>query len=63
MKRRHFLAAGSAAIAARQTVAQPASTLRFAPASNLTLLDPIWSTAYVSLCHGYAVFDTPWARN
>ncbi len=33
------------------------SVLRYVPSANLTLLDPIWSTAYVSLCHGYAVFD------
>ncbi len=63
MKRRSLLTAGAtsllaAAWPARFAVAQPArSVLRYVPSSNLTLLDPIWSTAYVSLCHGYAVFD------
>jgi peptide/nickel transport system substrate-binding protein len=39
------------------------SVLRYVPSSNLTLLDPIWSTAYVSLCHGYAVFDALFAAD
>ncbi|PZP46620.1 MAG: ABC transporter substrate-binding protein [Azospirillum brasilense] len=44
-------------ILSRPTIAAKASVLRYVPSANLTLLDPIWSTAYISLCHGYAVFD------
>ena len=69
MKRRSVLGGGGAAVLgaglgavggvslARPAVAATASMLRYVPSSNLTLLDPIWSTAYISLCHGYAVFD------
>lgn len=64
MKRRSLLAAGTATAALatlpRFAVAQGAGSrvLRYVPSANLTQLDPIWSTAYVTLCHGYAVFDT-----
>ena len=65
-------AGGTFAMAGRKAGAQPASppvlrpsvprpsVLRYVPTANLTLLDPVWSTAYVSLCHGYQVFDAPW---
>jgi peptide/nickel transport system substrate-binding protein len=33
-------------------------TLRFAPQANLSALDPIWTTAAVTITHGYCVFDT-----
>lgn len=33
-------------------------TLRYVPASNLTVLDPIFTPAAVSVTHGYCVFDT-----
>ncbi|WP_192456997.1 ABC transporter substrate-binding protein [Musicola keenii] len=35
-----------------------ADTLRIVPASNITVLDPIWTTAYASRNFGYMVFDT-----
>ena len=59
MKRRHFLAASAAALGA-PAVAQPAktATLRFVPQANLTLLDPILTTAIVTCNHAYHVFDT-----
>ncbi|MBC7637763.1 MAG: ABC transporter substrate-binding protein [Acetobacteraceae bacterium] len=64
MKRRSLLASAAAGIvtATRPARAAP-SVLRYVPGSNLTLLDPIWSTAYVSLCHGYAVFDAPYGAD
>ncbi len=57
--RRQLLAAGAAALAA-PAVAQPAktATLRFVPQANLTLLDPILTTALVTNNHAYYVFDT-----
>ena len=32
--------------------------LRIAPHSNLTILDPIWTTAYITRNHGYLIYDT-----
>src|SRR6185295_5457946 len=33
-------------------------TLRVVPHSNLTILDPIWTTAYITRNHGYMIYDT-----
>src|SRR6202022_4709438 len=63
MERRRFLAAGAAGLAARAltapAVAQPAktATLRFVPQANLTLLDPILTTALVTTNPAYYVSD------
>ena len=35
-----------------------ARTLRFVPQANLSVLDPIFTTAAVAMEHGYCVFDT-----
>ena len=45
---------------AAPSIAQPAkiATLRFVPQANLTLLDPVFTTATVTSNHGYYVFDT-----
>ena len=32
--------------------------LRFVPNSNLSSLDPIWTTALVAIAHGYLIYDT-----
>jgi len=34
------------------------STLRAAPHARLEVLDPIWTTAYITRSHGYLVYDT-----
>ena len=59
MQRRTFLAASAAALAAPH-VSRAADTrlLRFIPQSDLAVLDPLWTTAYVTRNHGLAVFDT-----
>ena len=53
------LASGLTRLAA-PAIAQPANlaTLRFVPQANLTLLDPVFTTATVTSNHGYYVFDT-----
>lgn len=60
MRRRQVLI-GSAALAGtgliRPAHAQTSKTLRFVPQANLTSPDPIWTTATVSWCHGYMVYD------
>ena len=63
MNRRTLLATGLAAGAAnlaapRISRAADIRTLRFIPQSDLAVLDPVWTTAYVTRNHGLAVFDT-----
>lgn len=68
MQRRTFLAAtGLAATAGavaaplaapRVARAQGARVLKFIPQSDVAVLDPIWTTAYVTRNHGYMIFDT-----
>ncbi len=59
MHRRQFLAATAATLAAPAIVrAAGPRVLRFIPQSDLTVLDPVWTTAYVTRNHGFAVFDT-----
>lgn len=38
--------------------AQDNKVLRIVPHSNLAILDPIWTTAYMSRNHGYMIYDT-----
>src|SRR6516165_8536540 len=65
MTRREFAAAaGAAALAARGFGARAEDankTLRFIAQSDLRVLDPIWTTAYITRNHGYMVFDTLFA--
>ncbi|MFN4897969.1 MAG: ABC transporter substrate-binding protein, partial [Burkholderiales bacterium] len=64
MKRRSLFAASlslSLAMMAGGTAhAQTANNkvLRFVPHANLTVLDPIWTTAYVTRNHAYMIYDT-----
>jgi len=60
VKRRTFMqTASAAALPTSFAIAQPADarTLRFVPQANLTLLDPIFTTAQPSVNHGWAVYD------
>ncbi len=59
--RRSFLkgaAAASVVPLAPIINAQSARVLRYVPSSNLTVLDPVFTPAAVSITHGYCVFDT-----
>jgi peptide/nickel transport system substrate-binding protein len=38
--------------------AQAETVLTVVPHSNLSILDPIWTTAYMSRNHGYMIYDT-----
>jgi peptide/nickel transport system substrate-binding protein len=48
-----------AALAAPSLVrAESQSVLKFVPAADLSVLDPVWTTTYQSRDHGFLVFDT-----
>ena len=60
MKRRAVLGGAAAtALPTRFAIARDDKirTLRFVPQANLTLLDPIFTTAQPTVNHGYAVYD------
>ena len=58
MKRRTLLAASGALALPSVSRAQSGRVLRFIPQSDVTILDPIWTTAYVTRNHGFMLFDT-----
>jgi len=62
MKRRSLFAVAALATALLSpfmALAQnPGKTLRVVPHSNITILDPIWTTAFVTRNHGYMIYDT-----
>ena len=57
LKRTAIAAAFGAAMFASVPAAAQV-TLRVVPHSNLAVLDPIWTTAYMSRNHGYMLYDT-----
>ena len=64
MDRRSFLV-GAAATASIVAAGAPyvhaqkrGGTLRFVPHADLKILDPIWTTAYITRNHGYLIYDT-----
>jgi peptide/nickel transport system substrate-binding protein len=65
MKRRRLIAASAALLPVRFAIAQPKKTrvLRFVPQANLSLLDPIFTTAGPTICHGWAIYDTLFGIN
>ena len=69
MKRRTLLSGAAAAAATALprsfAIAQTdrSRTLRFVPQANLTLLDPIFTTALVTINHGWAIYDTLFGAN
>ncbi len=58
--RRTLLAAATSGVLAAPRVARAngASVLKFVPQSDLAVLDPVWTQAYVTRNHGLMVFDT-----
>ena len=48
------------------TLALPATaqtTLRIVPHSDLKVLDPVWTTAYITRNHGYLIYDVLFAKD
>ena len=58
IRRRGFLAAAGALAAPRIGLGADSRVLRFIPQSDLAVLDPIWTAAYVTRNHAMMVFDT-----
>ena len=60
MHRRTLIAAAAASTLAAPRVArsQANKVLRFIPQVDLSILDPVTTTAYIARNHGFAVFDT-----
>ena len=58
MKRRQMLAASLGLAMPSIACAQAARTLKFIPQSDVTVVDPIWTTAYNTRNHAFMVFDT-----
>lgn len=60
LTRRAVMQAAAATALSAPAIAQDrrAQTLRFVPSTSLVSLDPVFSTALVSVQHGYHVFDT-----
>jgi peptide/nickel transport system substrate-binding protein len=57
--RRILLAASTAALfAVPAALAQAPKTLRVVMHSDLKIVDPIWTTAYITRNHGYMIYDT-----
>jgi peptide/nickel transport system substrate-binding protein len=62
MRRRTLLAAGAASLALPAiSRAADQRILKFIPQADLAVLDPIWTTAYVTRDHGYMIYDTLFA--
>ena len=52
-------AAGAVALGAPSVHAQKrGQTLRFVAQADLKILDPVWTTGYITRNHGYLVYDT-----
>ena len=64
MNRRHMISASAAAWALAVALLAPGvalgqgKTLKVVPHANITILDPIWTTAFVTRNHGYMIYDT-----
>ena len=58
MKRRYFLSASAAALAAPSVSrGQGRNVIKFVPAADLVILDPHWTTSYQTRDHAFMVFD------
>jgi peptide/nickel transport system substrate-binding protein len=67
VSRRVFIAGGTAAAAVATApyvhAQKKGGTLRVVPHADLKVLDPIWTTGYITRNHGYMIFDTLFATD
>ena len=62
MKRRALLASAASLAAPRIAAAQARRSLKVIPEADLSMLDPVWTTATNARNHGYLVYDTLWGQ-
>src|SRR5512134_1258245 len=55
---RTLVALAAAALAGLAQAQSDPKVLRIVPHSNLSILDPIWTTQYMARNHGYMIYDT-----
>jgi peptide/nickel transport system substrate-binding protein len=60
---RALILAGSALLALHAGPAWAQTTLRVVMHSDLKIVDPIWTTAYITRNHGYMIYDTLFAMD
>lgn len=58
---RHVILAVFALLSPSAAFAEGAKTLRFVPQADLRILDPVWTSAYITQHHAYLVYDTLFA--
>ena len=65
MQRRSIISTAVSAISLAVALLAPlglahaqAKTLKVVPHANLTVLDPVWTTAFITRNHGYMIYDT-----
>src|SRR5499427_9794541 len=63
MRKYGILLAAVAVLAASVVGARAETTLRVVMHSDLKIVDPIWTTAYISRNHGYLIYDTLFAMD
>ena len=61
MLRRSLFVLAGAVLLANPAAAQSDKTLRVVMHSDLKILDPVWTTAYIVRNHGYMIYDTLFA--
>ena len=64
LTRRAMLGTAAATLATPALVrAAPQTTLKLIPQADLAVLDPVWTTAYVTRNHAFMVFDTLYGQD
>src|SRR5690242_13985630 len=63
MLRRSLLVLAGSLLLAGPAAAQSDKTLRVVMHSDLKILDPVWTTAYIVRNHGYLIYDTLFAMD
>jgi peptide/nickel transport system substrate-binding protein len=63
LSRRSVLAAGALLCAPNLVRAEAQRVLRFIPQADVTALDPVWTSVYVTRNHAYMIFDTLYGQD
>src|SRR4029077_8837510 len=63
LRRSLFALAAAALLSGLSVPAHAQKTLRAVMHSDLKILDPIWTTAYIVRNHGYMIYDTLFAQD